>query len=146
MPRISRRAVLRWMASVGALPLLGVRQAAGAVETGALTELSSVTGYLPTSARVIGEAYLQSAPDEASVAFLEQAIRNTIAAAGVGAGASTAPPLGQLLQERITADFSAGQMVSVKGWMLARTEARLCALMALTSKASTASGLTRKFA
>jgi hypothetical protein len=35
--------------------------------------------------------------------------------------------------ERVRADFAAGQTVSIQGWILARTEARLAALAALSS-------------
>ena len=38
------------------------------------------------------------------------------------------PRLSQFLQHRVTLDFATGDVVTIKGWVLSRTEARQCAI------------------
>jgi hypothetical protein len=73
------------------------------------------------SAAVVGHAYLAGAPEEADLAGLVRQI-------------DPGPEVGDLrraIAERVRADFVAGRMTRVEGWMLAETEARLAAVCAL---------------
>ncbi len=85
----------------------------------------------PASAARVGRAYLQAYPAEAQIEVL---------VAGVTAGWGEDQPwlgcagpreLRARLSEQIRADFGARRTVSVQGWVLAQTEARLFGLAAL---------------
>lgn len=72
------------------------------------------------SARVIGAAYLSAHPEESAVlpAFLR----------GLRARPGDARGLAGELAALVRADFERGNTVRLDGWVLSRTEARLCAL------------------
>lgn len=63
----------------------------------------------------IGQAYLQHHPDEASQNRLARLV--------------PADPV--LRTSLVQADFAAGEVVSLGGWVLSRTECRYCAMQAL---------------
>lgn len=81
----------------------------------------------PKSARAVGERYLAIAPHERDRALLQEAV--------FGAGPSGQPRSPEALRARISElreqDFIAGDTVLIDGWMMARTEARLCAMSVL---------------
>lgn len=86
--------------------------------------LSDISG-----ARAIGVRYLALAPEEAN---------RTALAASLFSGFSEPPGspiefarLRSTLATQRDRDFAAGDTVVIGGWILARTEARLCALAAL---------------
>ncbi len=81
------------------------------------------------AARLIGQRYLQFAPEERSETRLREAV---FGAPHSGQAASTTERLRQLIDERRRHDFATGNTVILDGWLLARTEARLCALATLT--------------
>ena len=64
----------------------------------------------------LGQAYLRRYPEEASQSRL--------------AGLVPADPVARTRQVR--ADFAVGQVVTLDGWVLSRTECRYCALHALS--------------
>lgn len=72
----------------------------------------------------LGRVYLRSEPDEGTVDALFDRVPGLT---------RRRPVLEQLpdLQGRVTADFARQRTVSVAGWRLARTEARVAALHAL---------------
>jgi hypothetical protein len=74
----------------------------------------------PDSAAAVGREYLREHPDEVDV--------STLLAALDSAGPRS---LHEWLRWRQAHDFEHGQTVTVQGWVLARTEARLCVLAAL---------------
>ena len=81
-------------------------------------------------ARTIGLRYLALAPDEADRTALASALFS-------GFSESPASPiefteLRSTLAAQRDRDFAAGDTVVIGGWILARTEARLCALAALS--------------
>ena len=84
-----------------------------------------------TSARVVGAAYLEMLPASVSTDALVDAI-----VAGIDGGAralrSTRQELRGLLARRVQQDFAEDAIVCLRGWIVSRTEARLCALAALT--------------
>ena len=77
----------------------------------------------PEAARALGLAYLSEHPGERDPGFLHAATLK-----GVGAGARAL----RRLRERCREDFARGDTVRIDGWVLARTECRLCALVALS--------------
>jgi hypothetical protein len=80
----------------------------------------------PGSARTIGLAYLRTVGEaEASPERLVQAI------SGASEAVMASSELKRVIGARIRSDFAEGAIVTVDGWMLSRTEARLCALAAL---------------
>jgi hypothetical protein len=81
----------------------------------------------PESARVIGRAYLRQAPEEADSARLVALIHP-----GDCSSLGDAE-LRRAVIARQRADFGSGRTVLLDGWLLSRTEARLCALAALTA-------------
>jgi hypothetical protein len=82
------------------------------------------------SARVIGRTYLQRYPHEASVLELETRLAHSLNDRPIGHHAGRAALAG-MLAETIRKDFAADRIVTLHGWVLSRTEARLCALAAL---------------
>jgi hypothetical protein len=85
------------------------------------------------SAARIGRAYLLAQPGDAGASRLV----DTIVAAIATESGSTDPlaaddaTLAELLARRIVTDFASRDVAVVEGWVLSRTEARLCALVAL---------------
>jgi hypothetical protein len=79
---------------------------------------------------VVGREYLALAPGEADARDLTA----LIAARLPGGHRALARDTGRLratVDRCVRADFAAGRVVTVDGWILAATEARLCALAAL---------------
>jgi hypothetical protein len=133
--RWTRREFLLLAATLGA-PLLAWRARPGVSRggPGAPTERARrLVGLLRHrgSARVIGTAYLDQVPSEAGIAPLVDGIL-----AGLDGGASalrtSEDELRRLLAHRVVKDFETDATVCLRGWVVARTEARLCALAALT--------------
>jgi hypothetical protein len=83
-----------------------------------------------SSARAVGLAYLARYPEEADAALLTRRLL-----AGLGQEPETARlddrALRRRVAARVSADFAEGRTASLDGWLLSRTEARLCALAAL---------------
>lgn len=80
----------------------------------------------PGGARSIGRDYLAQAPEEADPERLNALLFEE------ETSSSLAPDdLRARVQRLRTRDFEAGDTVFVRGWILSRTEARLCALAAL---------------
>lgn len=79
------------------------------------------------SAREIGRAYLRAAPGDDSRERLDRALR-----AELGGPMPSVAELRDRLAARSRRDFAEGRAVSVDGWRLAHSEARACALVALS--------------
>jgi hypothetical protein len=79
-------------------------------------------------AHVIGEAYLDAVPEEADVTLMLELLEASL---GVQADSPPRAALRARLQDRIRHDFERDETIQLDGWILARTEARLCALAAL---------------
>lgn len=124
MIRLSRRHALAASAAALALPSLAV--AAGPVPAQALVEALD----RPESARQVGLRVLAALPDPSRDALVAEL------AAAAGLAVEAVPAIDRsLLRSRLdaarAADFRRGDTVRVQGWVLASTEARLCALAAL---------------
>jgi len=125
---IRRRPIL--MAALGLAALAGWR-VASTVEPGVVAALRRAVGP-DASARAVGRAYLAAHPAEADLGLLARRLAAEPATARALAVASADPAaLGQALAQAIRTDFLARRMVKLDGWLLARTEARLCALACL---------------
>jgi len=118
---LHRRDVLR---ALGALALGGVLGPRGGV-TPAGPSGRDLAARLrdPDAARALGIQYLNQHPEERNLAFLNAA---TLAGAGEGRRSVAA------LRARCREDFRRGDTVLIDRWVLARTECRLCALVALS--------------
>jgi hypothetical protein len=132
--RWSRREFLLLAATLGA-PLLPWRARLGASRdvSGAPTDRARrLAGLLRhrVSARVIGAAYLELVPSEAGMAPLVDGILAGLEG-GAGALQLSECELRRRLAHQVAKDFEADAAVCLKGWVVARTEARLCALAAL---------------
>lgn len=81
------------------------------------------------SARAVGERYLALHPEEGDSAKLADTIY------GASPLSRNWKPSGAVahkhLKEKIKKDFEQGRTVCLDGWILSRTEGRLCALVAL---------------
>jgi hypothetical protein len=78
----------------------------------------------------LGRTYLRMEPGESDQATLARLI------AAPELGSSTLPgpeAIRRLVARQVQEDFDRSDVVSVRGWLLARTEARICALAALRS-------------
>lgn len=91
---------------------------------------SSASGLLPhrDAARRIGWRYLAVAPEERSTTRLRRLLFD---GADVDVGPEMLAHLRRLIDMKRRHDFSIGNTVVLDGWLLARTEARLCALATL---------------
>ena len=98
----------------------------------AAARLLAVLGR-PDSAAAVGRAYLASHPAEADgdrlAAHLDQAVR----CQDCDPARARTDQLRVALAGQIRADFAAARVVTVDGWVLSETEARLCGLAALSA-------------
>ena len=92
-----------------------------------LTELLEHRG----SARVVGREYLRGASGGLSARDLVDAITSGLPGGREAASAASRSELQQLLAARVRKDFEDELTVNLRGWIVSRTEARLCALTAL---------------
>lgn len=79
----------------------------------------------PARVRELGRRYRSSVPGENGRKALIAALRNDLEPGLPLTAASR-------LEEQVRADFAAGRIVTLKGWVLSRTEARQCALFSLS--------------
>jgi hypothetical protein len=101
------------------------------------TALASIAAWLGDSPTVtaLGIEYLTRHPDEAGEDVLRSQLSLGLPAlAALGFGVSDR--LRVRLDETIREDFDAGRVESLGGWLLSRTELRLCALMVAASSAA----------
>jgi hypothetical protein len=124
----SRRQVLEFLGSTLVSTAIGAAAASASVGTRpAGLDLTLAARRLfahRASAAVIGAHYLAQFDEESSAQALEEAIRQGMPASGKRVDE-------QSLLARIQKDFEHGDVVKLQGWMLSRTEARLCALLSL---------------
>lgn len=84
-----------------------------------------------------GAAYLHAFPHEADVARLRRSLRSALRCATDLAGGFPPAELCARLDARIRDDFAEHATASLDGWLLSRTELRLCALEYLDSRLAT---------
>lgn len=120
---LSRRDVLRGAALAG-VAALGVACRGEPENPGGPTWLAA--GFDRPALITLGGAYLATHPDERTVMALDAAVQD--------ARGGRWPWSTQIdLPTVVAREFETGDTVLVDGWMLSRTEARLCARMALSA-------------
>lgn len=128
-----RRGFVIGFASFAAALLANLPLRAGALlqaEPDALQRLAG-TFHHPDSAAAIGRTYLRQYPAEAEVRHLASEIERDLDCLGCRLPRADEASLRDAVRERVRRDFAEGVVVSVDGWVLSRTEARLCAIAAL---------------
>ena len=130
----ARRLVLSMLAAGSLVPLLGARRLLAAVPRAwpapPLAARLAALFSAPESAAILGRAYLAEAPAEADPDGLVARILPESSARELAA--LDGERLRALVAERQRGDFAAGRTVALDGWILSRTELRLCALAALS--------------
>lgn len=81
------------------------------------------------SARAVGNAYLRANPNEADQQLLEGALFDSSSSDGRHA---YQPGFRAAILSKVRGDYAFGRVVTVDGWILSLTEARLCALVTLS--------------
>jgi len=79
----------------------------------------------PDRVRQLGRRYRVVVPAEDDRETLVAALRSEV-------GSGSPSTLRSRLDARVRADFATGRTITVQGWVLARTEARQCALFSFT--------------
>jgi hypothetical protein len=128
MTRISRRAFLA-AAALAAVGGGGLAYRLTTSESEAELEQTAEAARLFDElgpARRVGRAYLDDNPEEAN----EQALVRLLNEEPAWQGVWDAPParIADVARRSIRRDYLNGRTVPVEGWILSRTEARLCAL------------------
>ena len=126
--------MLGWIGAIGVAPLLSMRPPQDSDQRDLARRIAGVVRYPLASARAIGFKYLQVAPDEASVGILRRLIAGAVVISDAETGRLTDTAVARSFHQRIRTDFESGNIVSVGGWVLSRTESRLCAMIALEGK------------
>lgn len=125
--RITRRRVLQFFAGMlGAASVpVSLRSATGtsAASDPAIARAIDALISNKVSAAVIGAAYLRQFEQERSIEILQVKIHDSVSDEDLPIDEHT-------LLRRIATDFEHGYIVNLQGWLLSRTEARLCALCA----------------
>jgi hypothetical protein len=83
----------------------------------------------PHSLRAVGALYLRHHPEEIA------SVRHLMQAAAIG-GSGSSNAFARMIAERRRIDLERADVVIVAGWILARSEALLCAAAALDAAAS----------
>jgi hypothetical protein len=132
--RFTRRAFLTGLAAGVVGAALGLRLYwSGGSTTREAGRLAGVLRH-PDSAALLGRLYLDGNPREADATRLVTQI------GAMPDSAATDEALRASLDERIRNDFINGDTVTVGGWLLSITEARLCALVSLLRDANPGAG------
>jgi hypothetical protein len=87
------------------------------------------------SACAVGRTYLRAVPADASAAVLTARVAERLPGGLRAVDTVSDGRLRELLARAVTEDFRELRTVEVQGWVLAQTEARLCALAALHERA-----------
>jgi hypothetical protein len=131
---VKRRQVLGSAAAIVAAAWFGrlmrswsPRSAPGEPESARLVRLLTQTD----SARVIGREYLRLAPEERDPTVLASLVAGRLADDPHVMSIATDTQLRLLLLNSTCRDFAEGLTITLDGWMLSRTEARLYGLAAL---------------
>lgn len=111
------------LAAIGSLPVIR--------ELSPDDPVTAIRGLLPRdlrTARVLGELYLESQPDERSSSWLTRELFGDSSLLRVDR--SDLDRLKRYVSDARARDFERGDLVLLQGWLFARTEARLLALCA----------------
>jgi hypothetical protein len=122
---ITRRLLLAGIAASG---LPAPFADAGAAATSATAVCLYALALPPASARAVGRAYLAHFPEEGEPTALTRLILEGMSFSGVEASRLGGRELEALITARLRAEFAEGDIAKIDGWLLSRTEGRLCAL------------------
>jgi hypothetical protein len=128
----TRRSVLVALVRAGGLALARGRQAAIAATSSipadpVVAKLRSLVSD-PVGARCIGQIYLGQALAENDPTHLASLILSSLGLTSQDSLRFQRGALSKLFGTAVRADFAAGRTVVLHGWILSRTEARVCAL------------------
>ena len=131
-PNISRR----WF--IKAAAMLGITGAGGInMSTGGELLDDPITVRLADflkdakSANVIGQPYLDAVPGENDPDIIVRSIEMNHPVITSKLRTASTSETKALIAKMVTEDFSTGETIQLHGWILSRTEARLCALTSL---------------
>ena len=137
---LSKRSFLRLLAAFAAMgeSLIGARPGK-AMPAPASRDRAAALRHLfsqPANAAAVGRRYLQQCPGEADADRLIGVLEMQIGVQAAAVPGTAVPSLaeagsGPLLRAAVRQDFAQGNIVELDGWILARSELRLCALAAL---------------
>jgi hypothetical protein len=134
---LTRRSFLQLFLSLAALswlqPFRVLRRVSAWNRPDPLTPRLTALFAHPGSAAIVGQAYLRTASAETDERRLVALVCEALPGGRAGAALSTTRQLHDHVRDAQRRDFAQGRVVRVDGWILARTEARLCALAALRS-------------
>jgi hypothetical protein len=136
--RWTRRAFLRATAGVAGTVTLGALGGGLVLRGDVPVPLAVRLGALlpeRASAVAVGAAYLDVVPDERAIGRLLASLEHRVRGLERIAATTTDAELRALLAAASQADFAAGDTIRVRGWILSRSEARVCALASLTARA-----------
>lgn len=132
MNPLSRRDFIA-LAAVLFADVLGLRGYGIGIQTskGARHRLAQIYAHDLQAARAIGGTYLRAVPEESDANVLARRIVRSGPLQLRGLDALSKKELTDALQGIIRQDFVSNNTVRLDGWVLSRTEARLCALCAV---------------
>ena len=124
-----RRFVLAGFSSVLALPWFRCSACAG--RGWSVAPILAGFALDGRGAAIIGRYYLQCHPEEADAQSLWTEVFGAEKPDGTSTETHHFEALRRAFSDRRAGDFAAGECLVVEGWLFARTEARLCALVAV---------------
>jgi hypothetical protein len=131
--KFNRRAVLMaWGVAAAGVAAFGAAGVIGAARR--CSEFAATSEAAAQSARRIGLAYLRVHPEEASEMHLMAAVAARSALTRALNAAPDVAVVFRIMDDVVRADFAAGEIVKCDGWILAKSEARACALFALRAE------------
>jgi hypothetical protein len=122
---MNRRRLLTGLVAAGVLLGVGAGRMCRAAAGPAHRLLATLRQ--PSSAARVGQAFLAAYPGERDAEALTEEILTRVS----GAHPIGTRRLRQAISREIRQDFASGRVVSVDGWILSETEAKLCGLVAL---------------
>jgi hypothetical protein len=130
-PRFPRRALLLGALGVGA-SLFARAPGWPFIASGRPVTAKRLIGLLtdPHSAAALGASYLHAVPKEASARVLTSLLVHSLSRHNVSPELLSDEQLRECVRGASTNDFDQERIFELEGWILARTEARLCALAA----------------
>lgn len=125
--RFTRRSLIAAIALCAAGPARPLGKAAES--PAALARLRNLARH-PASARAVGAIYARANPAEAERPVLVGLLLRSLSLDEGRLDRESEAALRERLRARVRADFASGDIADTGGWILSRTEARLCALWA----------------
>jgi hypothetical protein len=133
---IERRAFLRGAGAASALGLAAPALLALFAGCGRESPLARfLSGFFadPDGARAVGREYLEISPDEPDADAVLERLAGARRREWEALAASDPERLVQALRHQHRDDFAHERVVAIRGWVLSETEARLCAMAALSA-------------